>query len=309
MIGARHPLTGLATVAILAAVAVVLLKGMAWYLTGSVGLLSDALESLANVAGALMAYAMLFVAVQPPDEEHAYGHGKAEYFASGFEGALILAAAGGIMATALPRLLDPEPIVSIGPGLAVAGVAAALNLGVARMLLRAGEAHGSITLQATGQHLLTDVWTSVGVIGGVGAVALTGWERLDAVAALAVGAHILLTGGRLVQRSALGLLDTALPEEDQNRIQEILEDYHARGVRFHALRTRRAGRRSFMSVHVLVPGDWSVQRGHDMAEEIEARIRVAVPGIAVFTHLEPVEDPASFTDVQLPAPRGPGPDT
>lgn len=305
MIGARHPLMSLATVAILAAVAVVFLKGVAWYLTGSVGLLSDALESLANVAGALMAYAMLFVAVQPPDEEHAYGHGKAEYFASGFEGALILAAAAGIMVTAAPRLLEPEPLAEVGPGLAVAAVAALLNLGVARMLLRAGAEHGSITLQATGQHLLTDVWTSVGVIGGVGAVALTGWDRLDAVVALAVAAHILVTGGRLVRRSALGLLDTALPDHEQSRIQEILDSYQPRGVRFHALRTRRAGRRSFVSVHVLVPGDWSVQRGHDLAEEIEARVQVAVPGSAVFTHLEPVEDPASFTDVELPEPPSP----
>ncbi len=294
------PLTRFAGLAAAAAVAVITLKVVAWQITGSVGLLSDAVESVANLAGALMAWAMLWWAAQPPDDEHAFGHTKAEYFSSGFEGALILIAGGGVIWTALPRLMSPRPVEEVGLGLVVAGVATVLNLWVARVLLRAGRRHGSITLEAGGHHLVADVWTSVAVIAGVGLVAVTGWNRLDAVLALGVAAHILFTGIRLVQRSALGLLDTALPGGEQARIETVLAGYQEDGIRFHALRTRRAGQRSFISMHVLVPGEWSVQRGHDLAEAIESELREAIPGAHVFTHLEPVEDPISFQDAAIP---------
>jgi cation diffusion facilitator family transporter len=291
-----------AAVAIAAAVVVIGLKLGAWWLTGSVGLMSDALESLANLAGAVVAYVMLVVADRPPDDDHAYGHSKAEYFASGFEGGLIVVAAVGIGWVAVSRLLSPQPLEWVGAGLLVAAVATAVNLWVARLLLEAGRAHGSITLESSGYHLMTDVWTSVGVIVGVGAVGLTGWRWLDPVIALAVAAHVLTTGARLVRGSALGLLDTALPEAELDRVRGVLADYEARGIVFHAVRSRRAGRRAFVSLHVLVPGEWTVQRGHDLAEEVEASIADRIPGCTVFTHLEPVEDPASLRDQRIQPP-------
>lgn len=291
-----------AAVAVAAAILVIGLKLAAWWLTGSVGLLSDAVESLANLAGAVVAYLMLVVADRPPDDEHAYGHSKAEYFASGFEGGLILFASLGIGWVAVSRLVTPQPLEAVGLGLAVAAVATVVNLWVARTLLEAGRAHGSITLESSGQHLMTDVWTSVGVIMAVGAVGLTGWRWLDPLIALAVALHILITGWRLVRRSALGLLDTALSEPELEQIRVALAGYEARGIVFHALRTRRAGRRAFVSMHVLVPGDWTVQRGHDLAEEVEAAVRAAIPGSTAFTHLEPVEDPASLRDQRIQPP-------
>ncbi len=298
--------TSFAALAAVAAVIVIGLKLGAWWITGSVGLLSDAVESLANLAGALMALAMLWVAARPPDDGHAFGHSKAEYFSSGFEGALILIAGIGILWAAIPRLVDPRPVEAVGVGLLVAGVATLLNVWVARVLLRAGRRFGSITLEAGGQHLKTDVWTSVAVIVGVGLASLTGWQRLDALLAIGVALHIFFTGGSLVRRSALGLLDTALPDEERMHIETLLERYRERGIEFHAIRTRRAGRRGFVSMHVLVPGEWSVQRGHDLAEEIEALVHTELPGVHAFTHLEPIEDPVSFADEGI-APLHPGP--
>lgn len=298
----------LAALAILVSLAVIGLKLVAWGVTGSVGLLSDAAESLANLAGAIMAYLMLALAAQPPDDEHTYGHSKAEYFASGFEGGLILVAAVAIAWAGISRLMAPRPLDAVGIGVGVALAASLLNLYVARILLKAGREHGSITLEASGHHLMTDVWTSVGVVGAVGTAALTGWNWLDPVAALLVSAHILWVGWGLVRRSALGLLDTALPAQELGRIRGVLSEYEAGGIQFHALRTRTAGRRSFVSMHVLVPGEWTVQKGHDLAEEVEERIRGQVPGSTVFTHLEPVEDPLSFLDQRLrpPLKRDPG---
>jgi cation diffusion facilitator family transporter len=293
-------LTRFAGLATLAAAAVIAMKLFAWHVTGSVGLLSDAVESVANLAGALMAWVMLWWAARPPDEEHAYGHSKAEYFSSGFEGGLILIAGLGILWAAIPRLVHPQPLQEVLLGLMVAGVATVLNGGVAWILLRAGRQHGSITLEAGGRHLLADVWTSVAVIVGVAVVSVTGWNRMDALLAMGVGIHILFTGWRLMQRSAWGLLDTAIPEEDRREIHRILARYEEQGILFHALRSRRAGRRSFVSMHVLVPGDWTVQRAHDLAETIEGELQEAVPGSQVFTHLEPVEDPVSFQDTKVP---------
>lgn len=282
-----------------AALATIALKSVAWWLTGSVGLLSDALESLVNLAGALMALAMLSLAEQPEDENHAYGHGKAEYFSSGFEGLLILLAAIAIGVAAIERLLHPQPVEQLGIGLAVSVIASIINFVTARILLTAGHQYRSITLEADAHHLMTDVWTSAGVIVGVGAVGLTGWLWLDPVLALLVAANIVWTGWRLLQRSADGLMDIALPPEQHQTVVMVLNGYRQQGIDYHALRTRQSGARSFVEVHVLVPGAWTVQRGHDLLEKLEADIRMALPHASVFTHLEPLEDPASHNDIRL----------
>lgn len=288
-----------AVISILAALATIGLKGGAYLLTGSVGLLSDALESLVNLVAAIAALFALSVAARPADEEHAYGHTKAEYFASGFEGALVLVAAGSILVTSVERLVDPAPIDDVGLGLAISAMASGVNFAVARVLAGAGRRYHSIALEADAKHLMTDVWTSVGVIGGVGAVALTGWERLDPLIAILVAVNIVRTGLDLLRRSMLGLLDTALPEELRGSIQAVLEAHKGDGVEFHALRTRQAGARRFVSLHVLVPGEWTVQRGHDYVEGLEEEIRGAIPNSTVFTHLEPIEDPLSWEDTRL----------
>lgn len=282
-----------AWLSIAAALATILLKTGAWWLTGSVGLLSDAMESLVNLAGAVMALWMLSIAAQPADAGHQHGHGKAEYFSSGFEGMLILVAAFCIAWTAIERLLHPRPLEQLGIGLAVSVVASLINLWTARTLLAAGRAHRSITLEADAHHLLTDVWTSAGVIVGVAAVAVTGWGWLDPVLALIVAANIVWTGAQLIRRSTAGLMDAALPPEQLQQIDEILARYRQQGIVFHALLTRQAGAQAFISMHVLVPGAWSVQQGHDQVERIEHDIRAAIPHAHVLTHLEPIEDPAS----------------
>jgi cation diffusion facilitator family transporter len=275
------------------------LKLVAWAVTGSVGLLSDALESGVNLFAAVLMLAVLHLAARPPDDSHEYGHDKAELFSAAAEGLMIMVAAGLIMWTAVARLITPRPIDDLGIGLAVSLVAAGVNLGVALVLLRAGRAHSSLALVADGRHLLTDVWTSVGVVVGVGLVAVTGWERLDPIVALAVGANIVITGFRLVYRSGQGLLDPSLPAPERAAVDEVLSRYEARGVRFHALRTRTAGHRRFLSVHVLVPGAWTVSEGHALLERLEADLRRAVAHLTVLTHLEPVEDPSSYLDERL----------
>lgn len=295
----RAHLTRYAWLSIAAAIVTIGLKFAAYLITGSVGLLSDAAESLVNLVGAVVALIMLSIAARPPDDEHAYGHGKAEYFSSGVEGALIFIAALTIGYQAITRLLNPQPIESVGIGLIVAGIASVINLGVALVLKRAGRQYDSITLEADAQHLLTDVWTSVGVIVAVGAVALTGWYILDPLIALAVAANIVWTGYQLVRRSVLGLMDTALPTGELTKINAVIDNYKAGGVQFHALRSRQAGARRFVSMHVLVPGDWTVQRGHQLLEQIESDIRAKLPNITVFTHLEALNDPASYDDTKL----------
>ena len=292
-------LTRFAWLSIAAAVATIGLKMGAYWLTGSVGLLSDALESLVNLAAAIMALAMLAVAAQPPDEEHAYGHGKAEYFSSGVEGALILVAAASIALTAGWRLLNPQPIEQVGAGLIIALAGSLINLVVARVLLSAGRRYHSIALEADAHHLMTDVWTSAAILLGVGAVAVTGWQRLDPLIALLVAANILWTGVRLVRTSALGLLDTALPATERQAINTILERYREEGVEYHAVRTRQAGARRFVSMHILVPGEWTVLEGHRLLERIEHDIRSSLPNVTVFTHLEAVDDPDAWSDLNL----------
>ena len=295
----RSSLPQFAWLSVAAALLTMGLKALAYLLTGSIGLLSDGLESLVNLAGALMAVSMLTVAARPADHDHPHGHDKAEYFSSGVEGTLILIAALSIAAAAVARLLHPRPLEQIGLGLAISVGASLVNLAVALVLLRAGKRHHSITLEANAHHLFTDVWTSVGVVAGVGAVALTGWQWLDPIVAVAVAANIVWTGVGIVRRSVLGLMDTALSAEDLAVLERAMKPYLAEGIQYHALRTRQSGARRFMSLHVLVPGAWTVHQGHRLLERLEADIRRAVPNISVLTHLESLEDPASWEDVAL----------
>ncbi len=296
----RENLTKFAWLSIFAALATIGLKAGAYFLTGSVGLLSDALESVINLAAAIIALGILKLAARPPDEDHAYGHGKAEYFASGIEGGLILIAALGIIYAAVYRLFFPQPIGQVGIGLIIITAATLINLVVGQILIRTGKQHRSITLEADGQHLMTDVWTSIGVIIGVWIVSLTGWLVLDSIVALFVAVNIIRIGYKLMRRSTLGLMDTAISEEKQSAIRAVLDRYAAeRGIEYHALRTRRAAARSFISVHILVPGAWTVHEGHGLLEEIEADIRREIKGAVVFTHLESLDDPASWYDIEL----------
>lgn len=288
-----------AWLSIAAALATIALKTVAWWLTGSVGLLSDALESLVNLAGALMALWMLTLAAQPADDQHHFGHSKAEYFSSAFEGFLILIAATAIAVAAVERLRDPQPLEQVGVGLAVSLVASLVNLWVGRALIAVGKRQHSIALEADGRHLMTDVWTSVGVICAVALVAWTGWLWLDPAIALIVAANIVWTGVQLMRRSAAGLMDSALPPDQLRAVEAALLPFRARGVDYHALRTRQAGARQFVSIHVLVPGNWTVQQGHDLAEEVEDAIAGQLPRAHVTTHVEPVEDVRAHADLDL----------
>jgi cation diffusion facilitator family transporter len=292
-----------AVLSIVTAVLTIGLKVGAYLLTGSVGLFSDAAESVVNLVAAVAALWALVYASRPPDEEHAFGHNKAEYFSSGLESALIIIAAIWIGSAAWERLVDPQPLENVGLGLSISLVAAALNGGVALVILRAGRRLRSITLRADAQHLFTDVWTSLGVVLGIVAVQLTGWLVLDPLIGLLVAANIVWTGVRLLRDTASGLLDRALPPEDQEKISKILSCYEERDVRFHALRTRASGQRRFISMHILVPGGWTVQQGHDLSEKIERDLAEALPRSTFFMHLEPSEDPSSFADQSLD--RGP----
>lgn len=297
----RHPqpedLTRFAWLSIAAALVTIGLKTTAWLLTGSVGLLSDAAESLVNLVAAIAALVALRVALLPPDRNHNYGHSKAEYFSAAIEGLMIFIAAAVILATSVDRFLHPQPLSNVGVGLLVSVVASVVNGLVAWVLLRAGSKHRSITLTADGKHLLTDVWTSVGVVVGVALVWLTGWDRLDAVVAFAVGINILVTGWGLIASSTAGLMDVSLPKEDNARIHEILASWTSDQVQFHAVRTREAGHRRFMEMHILVPGAWSVKRGHDLTEDVIDSLLEAFPDLRVNAHLEPIEDPRSYEDI------------
>jgi cation diffusion facilitator family transporter len=292
-------LTRFAWLSIVAAIMTISLKLGAFWLTNSVGLLSDALESLVNLVTAIVALIALNIAAKLADEEFAFGYSKVEFFSSGFEGGMILIAAGSIIATAIPRLITPQPIEQLGIGLSISVVASLINLGAARVLTTAGKRYNSITLQADAHHLMTDVITTAGVVAGVGLVSLTQWQRLDPLIAIVVAVNILRTGFGLLRQAGAGLMDASLPAADIQLIQDILKPYDAQGVKFHALRTRSAARRAFVSMHILVPGEWSVQRAHHLAEEVERQIRQALPMIVVFTHVEPLEDPSSWKDSSL----------
>ncbi|MSU57763.1 MAG: cation transporter [Pedosphaera sp.] len=297
----RPSLTRFAWLTITAALLTMALKTAAYLITGSVGLLSDAVESLVNLVGGIMALAMLKIAERPADEDHAYGHSKAEYFSSGVEGGLILVAALGIGVAAVPRLITPKPLEAVGLGVLVSAAAAIVNLLVALLLLRVSRKHNSITLEANAHHLLTDVWTSVGVLVAIGLVAWTKWNWLDPVVALLVAANIVWTGVRIVRRSIGGLMDVSLSAEDMATVRKVLQTHEQEGIQFHALRSRQAGARKFISTHVLVPGDWTVQHGHELLDKIEADIRRALPDAVVFTHLESLDDPASWADEHFEA--------
>lgn len=289
-----------AWLSVAAAIATIALKTWAWQVTGSVGMLSDALESLINLAAALLALSMLRLAAAPPDAAHPYGRFKAEYFASGIEGALIVFAAVSIAYAALPRLSDPQPIAAPLLGIALSAVASGVNLACGLLLVSAGKRLHSIALEADGHHLMTDVWTSAGIIAGVALVAGTGWHILDPVIAVAVAVHILFTGFMLMRRSFAGLLDAAIPEAERAEIEKIFAEYRKRyGVEFHALLTRQAGARRFISFHLLVPDAWPVDRAHQLSEEVESRIGSMVPNAILLSHIEPISQPASYDDVKL----------
>lgn len=292
----RSRLTRFAWLSIAAAVVTISLKSVAYLVTGSVGLLSDAAESVVNLVAAVVALWALTVAARPADDAHQFGHAKAEYFSAAVEGGMIVVAACFILYSAGQRFLEPQPLDNVGIGLGVSILASAINGGVAVVLQRAGRRHSSLTLLADGKHLMTDVWTSVGVVLGVLLVGLTGWARLDSVVAFLVGLNIVITGYRLLQESVDGLMDRAWPEAENAAFSRVFAGYAGSEVRFHALRTREAGHHRFAEVHVLVPGEWSVRRGHDLLEDIEASARSQFPDVQLVCHLEPLEDPRSYDD-------------
>jgi cation diffusion facilitator family transporter len=294
--GAPPSLTRFAWLSIAAAVMTIGLKSGAYLLTGSVGLLSDAAESGVNLIAAVVALVALHIAARPADENHNFGHGKAEYFSAGIEGLMIFVAAGFILFTSVQRFMHPAALESVGLGLAISTVATAVNGAVGLVLLRAGASHRSVTLTADGKHLLTDVWTSFGVIVGVLLVALTGWERLDPIVAALVGVNILVTGFRLVSQSLTSLLDAAMPAEDLAQVTAVLDRMRTADLDFADLRTRESGRHRFVSLTVLVPADWTVERGHALADDVEVAITTDLPYTDVQTHLEPRRAPLTSAE-------------
>jgi cation diffusion facilitator family transporter len=295
-----HSLKKFIYLSIAAAAATIVLKFLAWYLTDSIGLLSDALESGVNLVAAVIALVMLSIAERPADEEHAFGHGKAEYFSSAIEGGMIVLAAFSIIWSAVPRIVRPQPVENIGIGLFIAAGASGINLVVSQILLKNGRKNNSITLEADGKHLMTDVWTSAGVFVGIGLVSLTGWLVLDGIVALGVALNILFAGYHLIRRSAMGLLDAGISEGDLSRITKALESLRSQNLDYHSLLTRQAGQRKFIELHILVPGQWTIQEGHNTAEKIEKDIRDLFDSpVTVITHLEPIEDPVSMQDIGI----------
>ncbi len=295
----RTSLTRFAWISIGAAVATIGLKSLAYWLTGSVGLLSDAIESGVNLIGAVIALTMLTIAARPPDDQHRFGHSKAEYFSSGAEGALILIASVSIGYAAVQRFFDPKPLNQAIIGLAVSVIASVINFVVARILLSAGKKHNSITLEADARHLMTDVWTSIGVILGVALVVLTGLKFLDSVVALAVAVNILWTGFQIVRRSVQGLMDSSLPAGEQQKLLNILEKYKKSGMQIHAVRTRQAASHRVMSIHILVPGRWTGKEGHLTSELIKKEVQKVLTNATVFSHIEPIDDPNSYIDQEI----------
>lgn len=286
----RENLTRFAWLSIAAAIVTITLKAAAYYFTGSVGLLSDALESLINLAAAIVALFTLKIAAAPADDEHAFGHDKAEYFSSGIEGTLIFLAALSIAYAAFRRFFDPQPLEQLGVGLIVSGLATAVNLAVALVLLRAGKQHHSLVLEADGHHLMTDVWTSVGVVIGVALVSLTGWLRLDPLVAILVAVNIVWTGYSLIKRSVLGLMDTAVAPEIQNLAEETLKKYaEMEGITYENFRSRQSGMKKFFYVDIQFPNDWTIYKVHSIADRIEIEIGEKIPNSIVFSHLEPFD--------------------
>ena len=296
---ATQSLAKYAWLSIAAALVTIILKLSAYFITGSVGLLSDAVESFVNLAAAGFALFAIKLAEKPPDEEHMYGHSKIEYFSSVFEGILILIAALAIGWTAIDRIIHPRDIEQAMLGLIISAGASLVNLFVALKLLGIGKKHNSIIFEADAHHLLTDVWTSIGVIAGVFLVSVTHIQILDPIIAIIVSINIVVTGIILMKRSAMGLMDSAISKEENEQIVNYLKSFENQKIQHHAMRTRQSGMRKFVSLHVLVPGNWSVQKGHDLLEEIERGIRALIPRITVTTHLEPIDDPVSLKDISI----------
>lgn len=285
---------------IAAALVTIFLKFFAWYLTDSVGLLSDALESCVNLVAAIIALIMLTIAETPADEKHPFGHTKAEYFSSAIEGGMIVVAAFSIIWSAVPRIIHPQPLENVEVGLLISVGASLINLVVALVLIKAGKKNNSITLDADGKHLMTDVYTSGGVLLGILLVKLSGWQILDGIVAVAVALNILWAGYQLIHRSATGLLDASIPDDELAKISDLLNSLKSQSIEHHSLLTRQAGQRKFVAFHLLLPGHWTIQDGHDQAEKIEREIRQLFDGpITVFTHLEPIEDPVSMHDIGI----------
>jgi cation diffusion facilitator family transporter len=293
------PLTRYAWLSIIAALVTITMKYTTYLLTGSVGLLSDALESLVNLAAAVVALLVLKLISRPANDEYTFGYSKAEYFSSGFEGGMILLAAGAIIFTALPRLINPVPLEQLGLGLVISVAASLINLAVSIILIRASRRYNSITLEADARHLMTDVWTTAGVLIGIALVWLTGWIRLDPIIAILVAINILFTGYRLVIRSGRGLLDASLPPQELASVKSILDSYQAQGVGYHALRSRQAAARKFLVVHLLVPGEWSIRKGHLLAEQVEKQVIETIKNANIVTHIEPIEDQLSMDDISI----------
>lgn len=282
-----------------AAISTMAIKGLAAWLTNSVGLWSDAAESLVNLVAAMVAVVTLKVAIRPPDDSHPFGHSKAEYFSAIVEGVMIFVAAAVIIYTAIMRIIRPVMPEQLGIGLLISVGASLINGGVAVVLLRAGGRHRSATLTADGRHLMTDVITSAAVLIGVGLVALTHRQVLDPIVALLAGFNILYTGWRLIRHSVDGLMDVALPAELTTQLTTVLDEHRADGIAFHAIRTRESGHRRFMEFHVLVPDDWTVKQGHDFAEDVADALRTVEPDLRVMAHLEPVDDDRSYEDMDV----------
>jgi cation diffusion facilitator family transporter len=293
------PLTRYAWLSIAAAVVTITMKASAYLLTGSVGLLSDALESMVNLASAIVALIVLSIIIRPANDEFTFGYSKAEYFSSGFEGGMILLAAAAIIFTAVRRLFNPVPLEQLGLGLIISIAASLINLAVSLILMRAARRYNSITLEADARHLMTDVWTTAGVLVGIALVWITGLWWLDPVIAILVAINILFTGYRLLVRSGRGLLDVAIPETEISSVKSILDSYKEQGVGYHALRSRQAAARKFMVVHLLVPGNWTVRKSHSLAEQFENRVGEAIANANIVTHIEPIEDPLSMKDANI----------
>lgn len=298
----HRDLSRFAWLSIGAALATITLKTIAWQLTGSVGLLSDAAESVVNLVAGIVALIALKIAARPADDDHQFGHSKAEYFSAAIEGIMIFVAASLILVSAIERFLHPRAVENVDIGLVISVIASVINGVAAWVLLRAGRRYRSLTLTADGKHLLTDVWTSAGVVIGVLLVSVTGWQRLDPLLACAVAINIIFMGYKLVAESTMGLMDVVLPKEDNDTIVAVLQHFATTDVRFHGLRTRAGGRLRFARVDMLVPGAWTVRQGHDLLEDIEQSLKGALPDLEVTIHLEPLEDPRAYGDhpVEIP---------
>lgn len=296
----QTPLSKFLYLSIAAAIATILLKFYAYYITGSIGFMSDALESFVNLFAAVFGLVMLNISQRPADEGHEYGHSKAEYFSSAMEGALILIAAFSIIRSAIPRLMEPKPLENLNTGLLFSLLASVVNLVVGLTLIKNGKEKRSLLLEADGRHLMTDVWTSVGVIAGIVIVKFTGWLIIDPVIAIVVALNIIYTGYKLISRSASGLMDATIPEEDLRKIRVYLDSLQEKQIEYHSLMTRTAGQRKFISLHLLVPGEWTVKQGHDWADQVEETIiGLFDEPVTVSTHIEPVGDPSSMKDIGI----------